>query len=93
MGDNPQVLGAMERAKAMHRRAQVAEGALQRARFWVECIVEHTIEEQNAARNGMWYIRSLSFEAIKEMDKIKSKERHADALPEKSDETLLRNGG
>ena len=54
-----------ERANRMHRRAQRAEGAMQRARFWIECI------EKRGQKTNDAYIVSVAKEVIKEMDRNK----------------------
>jgi hypothetical protein len=45
----------------MHRRAQRAEGALERAQFWVECI------RHRALQTGDGYMRAVADEALREM--------------------------
>jgi len=51
-----------EARNIMHRRAQLAEGALDRSRFWVERIYEWAVEN----RDG--YLMAISREALRQMD-------------------------
>ena len=46
----------------MHRRAQSAEGAMERARFWIECIQEQGRKTQNV------YLIAIATEALRQMD-------------------------
>jgi hypothetical protein len=47
----------------MHRRAQVAEGRLQAARFWIERIEDHAAKEKD------FYLRAIVRYAKNEINK------------------------
>jgi hypothetical protein len=52
----------------MHRRAQVAEGALSRARFWIECIMKWTMDRENQDVRGVGYVRAIARYATHEIN-------------------------